>query len=60
MELVGTQPLELWLERSQKAKESWSQKNNLLVPILHVQPIECSGTENLGLLQNVLLNMSRV
>jgi hypothetical protein len=29
---IGTQPLELWLEDSQNAKISWSQKN-LLVPI---------------------------
>jgi hypothetical protein len=44
-ELVGTQPLELWLEDLQNAKISWSQKKDLLVPILHVQPIGWSGTE---------------
>ena len=44
-ELVGTQPLESWLEDLQNAKISWSQKKNLLVLILHVRPIGWSGTE---------------
>jgi hypothetical protein len=44
-ELVGTQPLEWWLEDLQNANISWSQKKNLLVPIPHVQPIGWSGTE---------------
>jgi hypothetical protein len=33
---------------------------NLLVPILHVQPIGWSGTEKFGLLLNALLGVSRV
>jgi hypothetical protein len=45
-ELIGTQPLEWWLEDLQNAKISWSPPKNWLVPILHVQPIGWSGTEN--------------
>jgi hypothetical protein len=59
-ELVGTQQLELWLEGLQNAKISWSQKKNLLVPITHVQPIGWSGAEKFSLLQNALLDVSRV
>jgi hypothetical protein len=36
------------------------QKKLLLVPIPHVQPIGWSGKEKFGLLQNALLDVSKV
>ncbi len=59
-ELVGTQPLEWWLEDLQNAKISWSQQKNLLVPISHVRPIGWSGTKDFGLLLNAPLVVNRV
>jgi hypothetical protein len=44
VELVGTQPLEWWLEDLQNAKII-GPKKNFLAPILHVQPVGWSGTE---------------
>jgi hypothetical protein len=38
----------------------FSKKKLLLVPILHVRLTGWSGTEKFGLLQNALLNVSRV
>jgi hypothetical protein len=59
-EFLERKLLELWLEDLQNVKIYWSQKENLLVPIPHVQPIGWAGTENFGLSQNTLLNMSRI
>jgi hypothetical protein len=42
--LIGTQPLEWWLQNLQSAKISWYQKKLSLVLIPHIQPIGWSGT----------------
>ncbi len=46
--------------RFAECKKILVPKINSLVPILHVQPIGWSGTEDFSLLLNALLNVSRV
>ncbi len=57
-ELVGTRPLEFWLEDSQNAKISWSQRN-LLVPTCTYGRWD-SLVAKVWSLANALLEMSRV
>ncbi len=59
MELVGTQPLEWWLEDSQNAKISWSPQKDLLVPTCTYGRLD-SLVVKVWSLANALLDMSRV
>ncbi len=59
MELVGTQPLELWLEDLQNVKISWSQKKTCLYPLARTAHW-MAWLQRFGLLLNALLDMSRV
>ncbi len=58
-ELVGTQPLEWWLEDLQNVKISWFQKKYLLVPT-HTYGRLDSLVAKVRFLANALLDVSRV
>jgi hypothetical protein len=58
-ELVGTKPLEWWLEDSQNAKFSWSPIKDLLVPTCTYGRLD-SLVAKVWSLPNALLNVSRV
>ncbi len=59
MELVGTQPLEWWLEDSQNAKLSWPQKKDLLVPTRTYGQLD-SQVAKVWSLANARLDVSRI
>jgi hypothetical protein len=59
VELVGTQLLEWWLDDSQNAKNSWSQKKDLLVPTRTYGRLD-SLVAKVRSLANALLDVSRV